>query len=588
MNLAKNVTVRNMIIEDVLGRGVDAAQSVTVDIGTSRFTRTGRAAISGPDIGYSLNNFSIHDNMLSESGVTLNGNVVTNLPANIVAAIQPGAGATVKGNRISGTSYAGIVPLQNSLVSDNYVENTCLVLDDCAAIYISTANSNSQIDHNTVIRVVGSKSGKPASHYTTAEGIYLDEHTSGVTVSNNTVVDAIDGILLHDASDNTIQNNTLYGNRRFHLLLQEDSNTARSAGDVHGNVISGNRFFRTDGTPSIHQNTVYSSTADAASYNSNLYFTLMSPTVAEERWSSGSTAYSFPQWQSATTSNGTPRNLDSFGSEVNSNAIGYAFYNVTGSNIVPNGNLAAGMTLWSAWNEISPYGQTSTVSCRPGQCLKYVAGGSVGLLTSPYFTVVQGQWYRLSFDLQGSADNQSFYAGVMRGGGGTNGYESLMTPGRYAATTGMQRYNVVFQSTKTINVNDPATLDRGARVHFSGIQPGQTITVTNVELVPISAVTASLKTNILVNPTANTAYLDCPLVGPEASSCSDFVRFTDAQPVVWPYPLAPGDSEIIYTRDSTLTDSDRDGIPDSQDTCASTLAGQSVNAKGCSFSQNYP
>jgi hypothetical protein len=66
------------------------------------------------------------------------------------------------------------------------------------------------------------------------------------------------------------------------------------------------------------------------------------------------------------------------------------------------------------------------------------------------------------------------------------------------------------------------------------------------------------------------------------------VRFTDAQPVYWPYALGAHNSEIIYSRDSSLIDADGDGIPDTQDTCASTLAGQGVNAKGCSFSQNYP
>jgi parallel beta-helix repeat protein len=588
MNLAKNVTVRNMIIEDVLGRGVDAAQSVTVDIGTSRFTRTGREAISGRDGGFSLSNFSIHDNDISESGVTLNGNVVISLPVDVAAAVHAGVGATVKRNSLRGTAYSGITPLQNSVVSDNYVENACLVLDDGGAIYLGATSSNSLIDHNTVIHAVGSKSGKPADHYTHAQGIYLDNHTSGVTVSNNTVVDAYYGILLHDAFNNVVQNNTLYGNRQYQFSTSEDSNTVRSTGDVYGNAVNGNRFFQTNGIPPVHHLTAYNSTADAAAYDSNLYFTLVSRNIAEEKSSTSSAAFTFPQWQSATTSSGTPRNLDPLGSEVNSSELNYALYTITGSSIVPNGNLAAGLTQWYSWNQTSPYGQESLVSCKPGKCVKYVAGASTGILDSPYFSIVQGQWYRLSFDLQGNMDNQNFYAIVRRGGGGTNGYENLMTPAGFVATTAFQRYSVIFQSAKTINVNDPVTLDKGARVDFTSIQPGQAITLTNVELVPISAVSASLRTKILVNPTAAPASLDCPLVGAEATFCSDFVHFKDGQPVIWPYPLAPGDSEIIYTRDSTLTDADRDGIRDSQDTCASTPAGQSVNAKGCSFSQNYP
>lgn len=588
MNLAKNVTVRNMLVEDVLGRGVDAAQSSVVEIGTSRFARTGREAISGRDYGFSLSQFSIHDNDISESAVTLSGNAVTSLPADVTAGVNGGIGATIKGNRIRGTAYSGIVPLQNSLVSDNYVENSCLILDDGGAIYLGASSSNSQIKRNTVIRAVGSKSGKPATHFTQAQGIYLDNHTNGVTVSDNTVVDAYDGIQLHSSFNNVVQNNTLYGNRRYQFSTSEDSNTTRSTGDVYGNTIAGNHFFQTNGIPPVHHLSVYGSTANHASYDGNRYFTLLTQNMAEEKWSTASAAYTLPQWKSATKSDGTSRNLDPLGSEVNSSTLGYALYNITGNNIVPNGNLSAGMTQWYSWNQTAPYGQQSLVTCKPGTCIKYVAGASTGILDSPYFSIVQGQWYRLSFDLQGNMDNQRFYAIVRRGGGGTNGYENLMTPAGFTATTAFRRYSVVFQSAKTINANDPVTLDKGARVDFTNIMPGQAITLTNVELVPISAVTAALRTKVLVNPTAGSVLQDCPLVGTEAAFCSEFVRFKDGEPVIWPYPLAAGASEIIYTRDKTLTDADRDGIPDSQDKCAATTAGQSVNSMGCSFSQSYP
>jgi hypothetical protein len=262
---------------------------------------------------------------------------------------------------------------------------------------------------------------------------------------------------------------------------------------------------------------------------------------------------------------------------------------VSGSNIVPNGNLASGMTGWSSWNQTAPYGQLTLINCAPGKCLQYVGGGSTGWVISPNFSVVQGQWYRVSFDLMGGASNQSFSALVQRGGGGSNGYEALMTtPQTFRASTAFQRYSFIFQSLKTVTANDPVTGDKGARVSLFGVQPGQSITVTNLELLPISSVQASLRTNILVNPTSNSVNLDCPLTGTDALYCSGFVRFSDGQPVVWPYPLAPRNSEIIYTRDSTLVDADGDGISDIQDKCPSTLAGHSVNAQGCAFNQSYP
>lgn len=588
LKLANNLTLRNLVVEDVLGKGVDATQSATIEIGTSRFTRTGRAAISGIDLGYSLSNFFVHDNDISESGVLLNGNTVTNLPADIMAAVQPGASARITGNSIRSVSYAAIMPLQNSVVSDNHIEYACLVLDDCGAIYVQGQNDNGTIDHNTVLHLVGSPDGKPAGHFTLAQGIYLDSLTTGVTVSNNTVVDAYDGIQVHNAANNFIENNTLYGNRRYQIWMHEDRNATRPEGDVYGNVVRGNKFFHTGSIPPVRHDTVYASTDDAATYDDNLYFTLMSPSMAAERWSTGWDTHSFPKWQSLTTISGVPRNLDPLGKEVNSNTIGYAAYRVTGSNVVPNGNLANGVMGWSAWNQTAPYGQLSAVSCTPGKCLRYVAGGSKGLVSSPNFSVVQGQWYRLNFDLQGSTSNQAFTPIVRRGGGGTNGYEKLMTPPALTATPAWQRFSLTFQSTKTVNANDPVTGDLGARVDFDSVAPGQTVSITNLELVPISAFAASLRTKILVNPTAETATVDCPFTGTDASFCSESIRFSDAQRVYWPYTLGPRDSEIVYTADSTLTDADKDGIADTQDTCASTAASQSVNAKGCAFTQNYP
>lgn len=584
---ANNVTLRDLIIEDTIGRGIDATQSALVEISTSKFARTGRAAISGKDLGWGLSGFSVHDNDISESGVVLQGGKVISLPADVVGAVQPGADAAITRNRIRATSYSGIMPQNNSVVSDNHVENSCLVLDDGGSIYLSRASSNSLVDHNMVIRAVGSKAGKPANHYTQAQGIFLDDFANNVTVSNNTVVDANDGILLHNAFNNRIENNTLYGNRRYQLLLQEHTGTLRPDGDIYDNVISGNRLFQTGSLPAVRHETWFSSTADFASYDNNRYFTLASPIMAAEASATALTDHTFSKWQDA-TAGGTPRYLDPNGSEVNSSTIGYAAYKGTGGNIVPNGNLAAGKTGWSAWNQTAPRGILSLINCPPGQCLKYVAGGSAGIVSSPNFSVAQGKWYRLTFDLQGSVANQAFHALVRRGGGGANGYESLMTPVSGVATTDWKRYSLFFQSIKTVKANDPVTGDLGARVDFSNIQPGQGISIANVELVPISALEASLRTNILVNPDASATSLDCPLSGTDASFCSQFVRFTDGQPVSWPYPLGAGDSEIIYTLDQTLTDADRDGITDSQDTCAATPAGQSVNAKGCSFAQSHP
>ena len=128
------------------------------------------------------------------------------------------------------------------------------------------------------------------------------------------------------------------------------------------------------------------------------------------------------------------------------------------------------------------------------------------------------------------------------------------------------------------------TLEKGARVDFHGLMPGQNVSVANLEIVPISAVDATLRSHILINPTGATLDLNCP-DGSNALLCSEYVRFSDSQSVSWPYAVPPHESEIIYSRDSNLTDGDGDGIPDYQDTCHATPAMQAVNATGCALGQ---
>ena len=84
----------------------------------------------------------------------------------------------------------------------------------------------------------------------------------------------------------------------------------------------------------------------------------------------------------------------------------------------------------------------------------------------------QDQWYRLSFDLMTGADGQTVYTTVRRGGGGTNGYETLSAVGIPRTTAGRTwtRYTAIFKAIKTVNAGDPITKDNGARIDFEGIQ----------------------------------------------------------------------------------------------------------------------
>lgn len=583
---ANNIVLRNLNVFDTLGLGIDAVLSTDSGVEDSKIFRTAGDAIFTD--GRSTR-FHASDNLIVESSIQFTNGILTGLPGPAKAAIGAGRSADIRGNRIYGAGYIGIRPHDNSLVSGNHVENACLVLDDCGAIYTNGQHNNSIIVNNTVKHVHGGLSGKPAHLASQAQGIYLDDLTSGVTVSGNTIVDADNGIQLHNAANNRIENNTAYDNRKHQIWLQERTQTLDTEGDVYGNTIVGNRLFSTLAkNTAIGQTTALQkdNTHRFASFDNNLYFTLLSPTIASETWPSGGAIYTLPAWKAAVTYTNSHRNLDPAASEINTASIGYATFSTMGTNILPTGNIILGKTGWTAWNQTAPYGQMVLEACTPAiKCLRYTAGASVGLLSSPNFSVQKDQWYKVSFDLKTGTNGQSVFIMTRRGGGGSNGYEILMNaPLTYIGSTTWQRYSFTFKAIKTVNANDPVTLDLGARVDFGRIDPGQNITVTNLEIVPVSAIETTFRSHILLNPTDAILTQDCP-DGINASSCNDYVRFTDSQIVTWPYDLPPHASEIIYTRDSRLTDADGDSIPDYQDSCSGTGASKAVNARGCALGQ---
>ena len=577
------VTVRNVDLADTSHQGIDVASSNQFTLEDSMLSRTGRDAITGIDLasGSAATNMRVVRNRISESGVLYTAGAVKSIPAKSYAAIRTGDGALISENKVLASGYIAIWPEKNAQVLDNYVENICLVSDDCGAIYLRGASNNSTVSGNLVVNVVGAVHGKP-SNYTQAQGLYLDDHTTGVTLTDNKVINADHGIQLHNASGNVISGNTLYGNRRYQMWLQADTNTRSIGGDVYGNSVRRNVMVPTGSAPALHQESEFGSTAPFGSYDENRYSALISQTMALETWATGVQDHTLPEWKTA-KAGGVPRNLDPNGVQVSLG--GNAAFRVIGSNMISNGDLSAGLAGWSSWNPTNINTHT-LVPCTTGQCVTYTAGTSQSLLYTSAFSVTKDAWYRVSFDLKTGFNSQAVVVGVRRGGGGSNGFEWLtIAPQTISGTTTWKRYAMTFKATKTINKNDPVTMDVGARLDFQ-VNAGQQIWLDNVDVVALAPVGASLKTAVVTNPNSTTLAVACPDAATEPAFCGTYVRFSDGAPVAWPYTLGPLGAEIVYSRGDTLIDSDGDGIGDPQDVCPSTAAGLAVNYRGCALNQS--
>lgn len=589
MRNTANVALRNASVSDTLGDGVDALQSTDGSVERSRFERTGGDAIWAAHGPGSSSRIGVRHNTISESGVLYSQGAITNLPIKIDATVTVGDDATVTGNVIDGSAYIGIRAFARGWIANNLIENTCLILDDCGAIYVNGQNNASVIRNNIIRNVLGSPDGKSTGYPTQGQGIMLDDLSSLVTVRNNTIINADNGIQLHNAANNAIENNKFYGNRKSQIWLQEQTNKLRTNGDLHDNFIIGNQHFPLSSAANTHllMQSSIKTTAAFGAFDDNIYSTLLSPYMARESWPGGETLHTLPAWQSARTSDGLPRYLDPNGREVKQ--LGYAAYRTTGGNIVVNGDLRFGTYGWSAWNQTAPYGTMRWEPCAVGYCLHYTAGASASLLISPNFSVVKDNVYRVSFDFKTGADNQLVSVLVRRGGGGQNNYEALAgSDEKVIGSTGWKRHSYTFKALKTVNKKDPVTLDNGARIDFQNLMPGQSISVAKLEVVPITAIESSLRTHVLVNPSDSLLYEECPDSQTNSALCDQYVHFADTDAVVWPLAIAPWDSEIIYSRDETLIDGDSDGIADTQDICIATPPGQMVNAVGCALSQSYP
>ena len=121
---------------------------------------------------------------------------------------------------------------------------------------------------------------------------------------------------------------------------------------------------------------------------------------------------------------GVPRQLDASGESISPKA--YAQYSVVGPDLITSMNISDSPDDWRSWNKTAPFASVSAVACPTGSCVQFVAGASDSLLIGPGFSTQKDQWYRLSFDLKTGASGQRVDYVIRRGGGGENGFESLM------------------------------------------------------------------------------------------------------------------------------------------------------------------
>jgi len=184
------------------------------------------------------------------SNVNITNNTITKIGKIVGQSMEDGGyegiilwanNCLVQHNNIENIGYVGIDIGPNALtttVKNNYINNVCSVLNDGGGIYLSGPRTSVLIDSNIVLNSIGNIDGS-ATHALFSMGIYLDELSYGVKVTNNTVAHCSGaGYLLNKAHDNIISNNLSFDNANG-IMYSNWTNVHY----LYNNVISGNIFF---------------------------------------------------------------------------------------------------------------------------------------------------------------------------------------------------------------------------------------------------------------------------------------------------------------------------------------------------------
>ena len=151
--------------------------------------------------------------------------------------------ALIERNRIERAGYIGIRVGGDALVQGNRVAQSCISLTDCAAIYTWRRGRD---DHRPPTRILGNLvvavgvGGDTSVKFGVDDyfaGVYLDEWTRRADVQGNVIIDAAQGIYLHNSFDNTVAGNLVLGARAQALQDLVDA-PVRAAQAVSGSEVA--------------------------------------------------------------------------------------------------------------------------------------------------------------------------------------------------------------------------------------------------------------------------------------------------------------------------------------------------------------
>ena len=289
----------------------------------------------------------------------------------------------------------------------NHLERCCLIFDDGGGIYMGGTiyfeGNGHVVRGNTVVDSLGNAEGTPrffTGQTTAGQGIYLDEHSYGLTVEDNTIVNADYGVQIHSTHDDLVRGNTVFASRRAGVYLSS-SNQA--------NVIEENVFFSAAGAPAVYESYGSEPTVYFASYDNNQYWHQEGLRPLWREIAGEVNEYTLDEWREETDFDESSADLATI------YQVFPSFGQPTGaSNLITNGGFDASTDGWFGWPADVNVARASECGLTGG-CLSATREGGSGraFVGSNTLTVVKGQGYVLRFSVR--ADSRLSLDGIIRG-----------------------------------------------------------------------------------------------------------------------------------------------------------------------------
>jgi parallel beta-helix repeat protein len=220
INNARNIKIINCSIRFSGTDGIKVNNTEELLVDNITVDETNNDAI----VCYNTNNSVIERSVFRNTGMIPGMGLSNN--QNYEAIFLSGNHNIIQYNIVENTGYSAITFHGNHfLVKNNFVNNYTLTLDDGGGIYTwaDSARTERKVVGNIILNGTGAAAGTNLTLASSSNGIYFDDRSSGIEVTDNTIANANNtGLYLHNAHEINFYNNTFFNNK-CQVLLGHDN-----------------------------------------------------------------------------------------------------------------------------------------------------------------------------------------------------------------------------------------------------------------------------------------------------------------------------------------------------------------------------